>query len=88
MEELFVFLIQVVVYGLLLNTGKVLVFLISLGRWRSARVLSKEHRWFSTAGALSHRIDGQRVVTETGLIGLGITFYVLLAIFLLYVAAR
>ncbi len=88
MEELFGAVIQVVVYGILVNTGKALVFAGSLGRGRSERVLSNEHRRFPCAGSLWHRVEGQFVITETGLLFLGIAFYVLLVIGLLFLAAR
>jgi hypothetical protein len=57
-------------------TGRVIVRLVSLGRWRSEPFLGNEGRIYGAAGALSFVRDGQRVITETGLMFVGLAFYV------------
>jgi len=63
---------------LLVVTGRLVVWLFSLGRWRGEALGSDEGRIYSAAGSLSFVRDGQRVVTQTGQLFVGLIFYVLL----------
>ncbi|VTU28573.1 hypothetical protein SRS16CHR_04293 [Variovorax sp. SRS16] len=63
---------------LLVLTGKVLVFALSPGSWRSESMMGNESGIFAAAGALSFVRDGRRVVTVTGQELLGMAFYGLL----------
>jgi len=77
-DELFVLLGWVLVELVLIGTGKAAVTLATLGRWRGEQLSSRESRVHGLAGALSFVRDGQRVVTRTGLLFVGIGFYVVL----------
>ena len=68
---------------LLIGTGRIVVRAMSLGRWRGEKVGKGESRVLAPAGALSFRRGGVRVVTHTGLLFVGILFYVGLAVSLL-----
>lgn len=57
-------------------TGRMIVRLVSLGRWRGEPLFGNEGRIYGAAGALSFVRDGQRVITETGLMFVGLAFYV------------
>lgn len=63
---------------LLVLTGKMLVFLLSFGAWRSESMMGNESSIHAAAGALSFVRDGRRVITVTGQQAAGITFYGLL----------
>jgi hypothetical protein len=65
---------------LVMQTGRLVVWLITFGRWRGELLLEDEGRIYSAAGALSFVRDGQRVITETGLLFIGIAFYVVLVV--------
>jgi hypothetical protein len=65
------FLLSVV----LVWTGRIMVPIISLGRWRGASLQGKEEKIYGAAGALSFVRDGRRVVTTTGMGLLGFLFY-------------
>ena len=80
MDELFGLLGWVLVELVLIGTGKVVVASVTLGRWRGERLASREGRVHGMAGALSFVRDGQRVVTRTGLLFIGIAVYLLLAL--------
>ena len=80
MEILAELVITVVVVG----TGRVLVTVLTMGRWRVASMFSTEEQVHGPAGALSFVRDGQRVVTTTGQGFLGFGFYVLVAITLVF----
>ena len=69
-------------------TGKILVWAISLGRWRSEPLREDENRVFAAAGALSFVREGRRVITNTGLIFAGLTFYILLVVLSWVYAAK
>jgi len=69
-------------------TGRILVWAISFGRWRSESLREDESRVFAAAGALSFVREGRRVITSTGLIFAGLTFYLLLVIMSLVYAAK
>lgn len=78
MEELLALSAWLLVEVVLLNTGRAVVFLATLGRWRGERLGGKEGRIHGPAGALSFKRDGQRVVTVNGLLLVGIAFYIAL----------
>lgn len=77
MVELVVAMLWSVVEVLLVVTGAMVVRVVSMGRWRTEDVRSKEARIFAPAGALSFRRDGQRVVTANGVYMAGFLFYAL-----------
>jgi len=60
------------------QTGRVAVWLVSFGQWRGEQLLGDEGRIHGAAGELSFVRDGRRVITDTGLLFFGITFYVVL----------
>lgn len=62
------------------QTGRAVVWLISFGQWRGEHLTGDEARIYSAAGSLSFIRDGRRIITDTGLMFLGIAFYVLLAV--------
>ncbi|PIF26848.1 hypothetical protein CLU88_1726 [Acidovorax sp. 56] len=64
----------------LVLTGKLFVSTLSLGRWRGESLDGLEGRMHGTAGALSFKRDGQRVLTSSGLLFAGLAFYVLLGL--------
>lgn len=72
----------------LVGTGRIVVGVLSFGRWRGASMFDKEEGTFGGAGALSFVRDGQRVVTTTGQGLLGFLFYFALVALLLVQAAR
>ena len=63
---------------LVAQTGRAVVWLISLGKWRGEQFNTDEARIYSAAGSLSFIRDGRRVITDTGLLFIGMAFYVLL----------
>ncbi|MDO9114103.1 MAG: hypothetical protein Q7U63_09935 [Polaromonas sp.] len=63
-----------------IQTGRLLIWLISGGRWRGETLPGKEGTIYSAAGALSFVRDGRRVITENGLLIAGIAFYVALVL--------
>jgi hypothetical protein len=69
------------VLGILVRqTGRLVVWLITFGRWRGELLLKDEGRIYGAAGAISFVRDGQRVITDTGLLFIGIAFYVVLLV--------
>lgn len=62
------------------QTGRVVVWFVSFGRWRGEKLLGDEGRIYGAAGALSFVRDGRRVITDTGLVLFGIAFYVALLV--------
>ena len=68
----------------LVFTGRCIVAAASLGRWRAEQLRSNANRIHGPAGALWFERDGQRVVTVTGLLFVGILFYVLIALVLVW----
>ena len=60
------------------QTGRVVVWLVSFGQWRGEQLIGDEGRIHGAAGALSFVRDGRRVITDTGLLFFGVTFYVVL----------
>jgi hypothetical protein len=59
-----------------IQTGRVVVWLVSFGKWRGEPLFGGEGRIYGAAGALSFVRDGRRVITETGLLFVGVVFYV------------
>jgi hypothetical protein len=87
-EEFFAAILWLVVELVLIGTGRVVIWSISLGRWRSEAFAEKESKIHAPAGALSFTRDGRRVFTSTGLLFAGIGFYVLLVVFFILYAAK
>jgi hypothetical protein len=70
-----------------IQTGRVVVWLVSFGHWRGEQFRGDEGRIHGAAGALSFVRDGRRVITDTCLLFLGIALYVvLLVVIVVYVA--
>jgi hypothetical protein len=61
-----------------IQTGRVLVWLVSFGKWRGEPLFGNEGRIYGAAGALSFVRDGRRVITDTGLLFVGVAFYIAL----------
>jgi hypothetical protein len=72
---------------ILIFTGKAVIAVASFGRWRSESLNGAEGRIYGPAGALSFKRDGQCVFTPTGLSLVGVLFYVLLVLALLWWAS-
>jgi len=62
------------------QTGRIVVWAVSFGRWRGEPLLEEEGRIYGAAGALSFVRDGQRVITDTGSFLVGIAVYIVLLI--------
>jgi hypothetical protein len=60
------------------QTGRVVVWLVSFGKWRGEPLFGEEGRIYGAAGALSFVRDGRRVITDTGLMFVGVISYVIL----------
>ena len=60
------------------QTGRLVVWSVSFGKWRGEQLLGAEGRIYGAAGALSFVRDGKRVITDTGLLFVGVAFYVIL----------
>ena len=69
-------LISTVLGIIIMQIGRLAVWLFSMGRWRGEPLFGDEGRIFGAAGALSFVRDGRRVITETGLLFAGIAFLV------------
>ena len=78
---------EVVVEIFLALTGKVLVFLLSFGAWRSESLFGNESSIHAAAGALSFVREGRRVITVTGQQLLGMLFYGLLTVPIILMAS-
>ncbi|MCU7371909.1 hypothetical protein PEC18_13840 [Paucibacter sp. O1-1] len=74
MESVFNLLAWLFVELLLVGTGRAVVRLLTLGRWRGEQFAGDESRIYGPAGALSFRRDGQRVITKSGLFAAGLLF--------------
>jgi hypothetical protein len=82
-ELILSFVGRLLVEGILQGTGRVLVFLLSFGRWRSESIEENEGRIHGPAGAISFKRDGQRVITTDGNSFIGLVFYLgLIALFI------
>ena len=51
---------------LIAATGRLVVWLVSFGRWRGESLFRDEGAIYSAAGALSFVHNGRRVITHTG----------------------
>ena len=76
MEEIIALVFFGVVELLFVNTGRIVVRGASLGRWRGEQIGGSESRIYAPAGSLSFVLDGQRIVTRTGLALIGVAFIV------------
>ena len=83
MEEAIALFAWFVTEVVLVQTGRLVVCALSLGRWRGEALERNEERVHAPAGALWFDVEGQRVVSGTGLLFVGVAFYVLLALGLL-----
>jgi hypothetical protein len=70
-----------------LQTGRVVVWLVSFGKWRGEALFGDEGRIYGAAGALSFVRDGRRVITDTGLLFLGFVFYVIFVALIIAIVA-
>lgn len=73
---------------ILIQTGRVVVTLLTLGRWRGEHTRKSEGRIHAPAGALSFVHDGRRVITTNGLLFVGLGFYVVLGFLIAYIASH
>lgn len=67
-----------------MQVGRVVVWLVSFGRWRGEQLRGNESGIYGPAGALSFVRDGRRVITNTGLLFFGIAFYVALLVAVIF----
>jgi hypothetical protein len=74
MEEIIGFTLEFIA----IQTGRLIVWLVSFGRWRGEAWRGNEGRIYGPAGGMSFVRDGQRVITVTSLLFIGIAFYVAL----------
>jgi hypothetical protein len=72
--------IELVVWVFFVETGRFVIAIVSLGRWKGTFRRSDEERIHGAAGALSFRRDGIRVITTPDLCLMGFLFYCFLAI--------
>jgi hypothetical protein len=63
---------------LLTSTGRLVVLLVSLGRWRGERFGGTESQTHAPAASLSFVVGSQRIITRACLFFIGIAFYVTL----------
>lgn len=83
MEHVLGWLLSLLVDVVLLGTGQVIVRVVSFGRWRGESLGTKEGRIHGAAGALAFKRNGQRVVTASGLLFVGMSFWVCVGVLLL-----
>jgi hypothetical protein len=88
MDHLLGALLEVFFGTIFVGTGRVIVAVFSLGRWRGVSPFDSEEKIYGGAGALSFVRDKQRVVTTTGTCLLGFLFYFLVAVVLIVSATR
>lgn len=67
--------------------GKLVVPVLTLGRWRGEKLGTNEYSIRSAAGALSFVVDGQRVISRHGLLLLGIAATVVMIVAALMIAS-
>ncbi|WP_231394120.1 hypothetical protein [Pseudacidovorax intermedius] len=79
--------IELVVWVIFVETGRFVVAIISLGRWRGTFRRNNEERIYGAAGALSFRRDGTRIITTAGLCWIGFLFYCFLGIAIMLLMA-
>ena len=70
-----------------IQTGRVVVWLVSFGKWRGEPLFGDEGRIYGAAGALSFVRDGRRVITDTGLLFVGVVFYVIFVALIIAIVA-
>jgi hypothetical protein len=87
MGELFASLLLGAVEWILVLTGKAIVAVVTLGRWRGEHLTKSEAHVYGPAGALSFKREGQRVITATGMLLVGVLFYLALGVVLLWLAS-
>jgi hypothetical protein len=87
MDLLLSVLLETVIKVVIVGTGRLLVTVLSFGRWRSASFFTDEEKTHGGAGVLSFVQDGQRVATTTSLVILGLVFYFVLASIFVILAA-
>lgn len=75
------FVVWLLVDVLFVSVGKMVICLLTLGRWRGER--GNEGRIYGAAGALTFVRDGQRVLTDRVAATLGVFFCVGLVVCLL-----
>ena len=75
LDAVFTGLVEFVLGVVVARTGRAVLALVSLGRWRGER--GDEGLIHGPGGALSFKRDGRRVLTTLGLQFLGTLFYVL-----------
>lgn len=63
-----------------IQIGRLAVWIFSLSKWRGEPLFGDEGRIFGAAGALSFVRDGQRAITETGLLFAGIASLIVLTL--------
>lgn len=88
MDEVLSFFLWLIVDFALIGTAKAVVAVATLGRWRGERYGQNEARVYGPAGALSFHYQGQRVITNTGLLFVGTVFYVLAALAFAWLASE
>ena len=87
MGELLASLLMGAVEVVLVLTGKAVVAIATVGRWRGEHLTKSEAHVYGPAGALSFKREGRRVITATGMLLIGVLFYVALGVVLLWLAS-
>jgi hypothetical protein len=80
MDHLIGALLELVFNVVLVGTGRLIVAVVSFGQWRGASMFDDEESIHGGAGALSFVLNGQRVITTTGMGLLGFLFYMVLVV--------
>ena len=88
MADALVSLVWLVLDFVLVCTGRAVVWAVSFGRWRGERQLEGEAKTYAGAGALWFEREGRHIFTATGLLFVGIAFYVALVFALIAYAAK
>lgn len=73
-------LVGTAIWMFLTLTGRLLIPVLSFGRWRGEPLTGDEGRVFSAAGSLWFRREGRVVLTHTGQLFVGLAFYSLVAV--------
>ena len=55
--------------------GRLVLWVVTMGRWRGEKFADNEASIHSAAGAIWFKRDGQVVFTDTGLLFIGLGFY-------------
>ncbi|MGE4049445.1 MAG: hypothetical protein AB7F38_00135 [Piscinibacter sp.] len=88
MDHFLGFVGSLLVDYLLIGTGRVVVYVLSFGRWRGEYSEEEEGRIFSSAGSLTFVRDGHRVITRTGLMLIGFAFFLVAIVAAVMVSVR